>query len=321
MDPRRYYNPTSNSLSAAGMSNIYGKPTHRPSSAAGYYGGAPVADQMYPSTTSSRGNSQSQSQHRYPYQHNNANNFGFQVDPSGFMGTTSPMSPASPPNYGFNDQMAYPSMPANSTGWISASSSQYIPSQAVAQPMSAESWNNMLMSTLSNQDSVSPYTSSSGSNSTYPSTAASPTGPSYSDRRSRPRSGSTSGMGHSAQSTFSIKQCYHCRATSTPLWRRDPVTHETLCNACGLYLQQRHAMRPQELIDADEDANDSVGVGNQDGPECVNCHARHTTVWRRNKAGEQVCNACGVYARLNGKDRPPELRKNKIRPRGKQSQG
>ncbi|KAJ7290464.1 hypothetical protein C8J57DRAFT_1045951 [Mycena rebaudengoi] len=174
------------------------------------------------------------------------------------------------------------------------------------------------MSTLSNQDSVTPYTSSSGSNSTYPSTTASPTS---SDRRSRPRSASASGTGHSAQSKFSVKQCYHCRATSTPLWRRDPVTHGTLCNACGLYLQHRNAMRPQELIDADEDANDSVSVHNLDGPECSNCHARHTTVWRRNKAGEPVCNACGVYARLNGKDRPPELRNNKVRPRGNQSQG
>ncbi|KAJ7250662.1 hypothetical protein C8J57DRAFT_963911, partial [Mycena rebaudengoi] len=127
----------------------------------------------------------------------------------------------------------------------------------------------------------------------------------------------TPGSRRSGQSAVSVKQCYHCHATSTPLWRRDPVTYETLCNACGLYLQQRHSMRPQELIDADEGINESGASsdGHGDGPECSNCHTRQTSVWRRNKAGDQVCNACGVYARLNGKERPPSLRRNKIRPR------
>ncbi|KAJ7917004.1 hypothetical protein B0H13DRAFT_343761 [Mycena leptocephala] len=36
------------------------------------------------------------------------------------------------------------------------------------------------------------------------------------------------------------KVCSHCHATSTPLWRHDPRTHKPLCNACGLYLYQRH---------------------------------------------------------------------------------
>ncbi|KAJ7679088.1 hypothetical protein DFH06DRAFT_505028 [Mycena polygramma] len=32
-----------------------------------------------------------------------------------------------------------------------------------------------------------------------------------------------------------------------------------------------------------------------DGPECSHCHTHHTSVWRRNKDGKQVCNACGLY--------------------------
>ncbi|KAJ7499827.1 hypothetical protein FB451DRAFT_985323, partial [Mycena latifolia] len=111
-----------------------------------------------------------------------------------------------------------------------------------------------------------------------------------------------------------IKRCNHCHATTTPLWRRDPTTHHTLCNACGLYLQQRHALRPQELIDADNDEECEGSVGAPDGPECSHCHTRQTSVWRRNKEGDQVCNACGGE-RLRGKERPLWLKRNKIKPR------
>ncbi|KAF9034106.1 hypothetical protein BJ165DRAFT_1314592, partial [Panaeolus papilionaceus] len=112
------------------------------------------------------------------------------------------------------------------------------------------------------------------------------------------------------------KSCSHCRATSTPLWRRDPSTMKPLCNACGLYLQQRNKLRPQELIDADDDGNTSEeSDANYVGPECSHCHTHHTSVWRRSKTGEQLCNACGVYLRLRGKPRPLSLKRNKIRPR------
>ncbi|KAJ8074053.1 hypothetical protein PM082_012345 [Marasmius tenuissimus] len=114
-----------------------------------------------------------------------------------------------------------------------------------------------------------------------------------------------------------IKMCSHCRATSTPLWRREPGTLKPLCNACGLYLQQRNKLRPQELIDADIDDNDSDVSGDGNGPECSHCHTHNTSVWRRSKTGEQLCNACGVYSRLRGRDRPLSLKRNKIKPRTK----
>ncbi|KAF4601591.1 hypothetical protein EYR40_004789 [Pleurotus pulmonarius] len=116
----------------------------------------------------------------------------------------------------------------------------------------------------------------------------------------------------------SAKQCSHCRATSTPLWRREPTTLKPLCNACGLYLQQRNKLRPQELIDADDDEEGPVDPsGDMSGPECSHCHTRQTSVWRRSKTGAQLCNACGVYSRLRGKDRPLSLKRNKIKPRSK----
>lgn len=111
------------------------------------------------------------------------------------------------------------------------------------------------------------------------------------------------------------KSCSHCDATTTPLWRRHPATHQPLCNACGLYLQQRNKMRPRVLISAEQEGEEEEDPG--DGPECSHCHTRKTSVWRRSKSGAKVCNACGVYARLRGHDRPLSLRRNKIRPRCK----
>ncbi|KAK7063393.1 GATA zinc finger domain-containing protein [Favolaschia claudopus] len=116
-----------------------------------------------------------------------------------------------------------------------------------------------------------------------------------------------------------IKQCSHCGTRSTPLWRRDPKTHEPLCNACGVYVQQRGEQRPQQLIDADladaEDEGSALRGG--EGPECSHCHARETSVWRRDPQGSQVCNACGVYERLKGVKRPLDKVKSgkKVRPR------
>ncbi|KAJ7579991.1 hypothetical protein C8J56DRAFT_755822, partial [Mycena floridula] len=115
-----------------------------------------------------------------------------------------------------------------------------------------------------------------------------------------------------------IKMCSHCQTTSTPLWRREPVTLRRLCNACGLYLQQHNKLRPQELIDADNDEDDSSHDSNDGtGPECSHCHTHNTCEWRWSKTGDQLCNACGVYVRLKGRDRPLSLKRNKIKPRSR----
>jgi GATA-binding protein 2 len=148
--------------------------------------------------------------------------------------------------------------------------------------------------------------------------------PSYPDvkRQVSPSSSSSSSQPESRRGSLDSssggKSCSHCHATSTPLWRREPTTLKPLCNACGLYLQQRNKHRPQELIDADaaDDSSDE-SEGDGTGPECSHCHTHHTSVWRRSKTGAQLCNACGVYSRLRGKDRPLSLKRKKIKPRSK----
>ncbi|XP_043490143.1 transcription factor stalky-like [Polistes fuscatus] len=54
---------------------------------------------------------------------------------------------------------------------------------------------------------------------------------------------------------------------------------------------------------------------------CTNCGTMTTTIWRRNMKGEIVCNACGLYYKLHGINRPVTMRRDTIHTRRRRPKG
>ncbi|PWN33243.1 glucocorticoid receptor-like (DNA-binding domain), partial [Meira miltonrushii] len=114
-------------------------------------------------------------------------------------------------------------------------------------------------------------------------------------------------------------QCVNCGATKTPLWRRD-ANFELQCNACGLYEKLHKAPRPKSLKQRRNERKNLTNPNSSpdhQGAACANCGTSTTPLWRKDREGRIICNACGLYYKLHNSHRPVTMRMDAIKRRSR----
>ncbi|KAL1922781.1 uncharacterized protein VTP21DRAFT_9157 [Calcarisporiella thermophila] len=78
---------------------------------------------------------------------------------------------------------------------------------------------------------------------------------------------------------------------------------------------------PDNAVDDYALARQTQHPQSQEQAVCANCSTTTTPLWRRDDAGNTICNACGLYYKLHNKTRPLWLKRNVIKRRKRVSAG
>ena len=90
-------------------------------------------------------------------------------------------------------------------------------------------------------------------------------------------------------------------------------------HSCGLYLKLHSKMRPKEVADQALSRRSKKRIEREEReaagevPQCANCGATSTPMWRKDKDKNLSCNACSLYFKLRGCARPASLQSRKKR--------
>ncbi|EPX70829.1 transcription factor Gaf1 [Schizosaccharomyces octosporus yFS286] len=78
-----------------------------------------------------------------------------------------------------------------------------------------------------------------------------------------------------------------------------------------------HLPDPSAKEKPTEDKKENTQKGMSGTPTCTNCQTHTTPLWRRSPDGQPLCNACGLFMKINGVVRPLSLKTDVIKKRNR----
>lgn len=101
---------------------------------------------------------------------------------------------------------------------------------------------------------------------------------------------------------------------TTPVPSSTPATGSTKKSANPITKKSKTTKAKSKLTSPDKKLKQNDE--NADSPvSCTNCHTKTTPLWRRNREGHPLCNACGLFLKLHGVVRPLSLKTDVIKKR------